>query len=103
MNVEQATRGYAALSTEVRLNTLRLLARAGEDGLSSGQIAEKLEIPHNSLSQQMAILSAAGLVKQHREGRNVFYEIEFDALKKLIRFLVVNCAADQIRGIRIDN
>ena len=83
MNVEEATRGYAALSTEVRLNTLKLLARAGEDGLPSGEIAKKLNVPHNSLSQQLALLSAAELVKQTREGRNVYYALDLGALKKL--------------------
>jgi len=103
MNIEQAIRGYSALSTDVRLNTLKLLARAGEDGLPSGEIARKLEIPPNSLSQQMAILLSAGLVRQEREGRNVFYKIDLDALKKLVKFLVVNCANDQIKGVRIDS
>jgi len=102
MDAKQATQGYAALSTEVRLNTIKLLARAGENGLPSGEIARKLKIPANSLSQQLALLSAAGLVKQEREGRKVFYAVDFDSLKKLVKFLVSDCAAGRLKGIRID-
>ncbi len=103
MNTEQATRGYGALSNEVRLNALKLLVRAGESGLPSGEIAKKLDVPHNSLSQQLALLAAAGLVRHKRDGRQVFYTVDLDAIKKLIKFLVVNCAHDQIEGVRIDS
>ena len=102
MYLKQATQVCAALSTEVRLNTIKLLARAGGDGMPSGEIARKLKIPANSLSQQLALLSAVGLVKQEREGRKVFYAVDFDALRKLIKFLALDCAAGRLKGIRID-
>jgi ArsR family transcriptional regulator len=94
--------GYAALSTEVRLKTIKLLARVGEEGLPSGEIAKKLNVPANSLSQQLALLLEAGLVTQEREGRNVFYAVDFDALRKLIKYLAVDCAAGRVKGVKIN-
>lgn len=102
MDIERATRGYAALSTDVRLSVLRLLARAGEEGLASGEIARKLDIPANSLSQQLFLLTAAGLVEQERRGRNVLYRIDLDTVKWLIKFLVADCTAGRLKGVRID-
>ena len=102
MDLERATHGYAALSTDVRLNILRQLARAGSDGLASGEIARKLELPANSISQQLFLLAAAGLVHQEREGRNAFYKIDFDAIKWLVKFLAVDCAAGHLNGVKID-
>jgi ArsR family transcriptional regulator len=94
--------GFAALSTEVRIKTIKLLARAGVEGLPSGEIAKALNIPANSLSQQLTVLSEAGLVTQERDGRNVFYAINFDALRKLIRYLAVDCAAGHVKGVKIN-
>ena len=98
MDIERATQGYGALSTEVRLNVLRLLAKSGDEGLPSGEIARKLDVPANSLSQQLYLLTAAGLVEQERQGRNVFYRIDLDAIKWLIKFLVADCTAGRLTG-----
>jgi DNA-binding transcriptional ArsR family regulator len=94
--------GFAALSTEVRIKAIKLLSRAGDEGLPSGEIAKTLNIPANSLSQQLTVLSEAGLVTQEREGRNVFYAINFDALRKLIKYLAVDCAAGHMKGVKIN-
>jgi|SRR5579863_8057952 ArsR family transcriptional regulator len=102
MDMDRAMRGYAALSTEVRLNTIKMLARAGEEGLPAGEIARKLKIPANSLSQQLALLMDAGLITQEREGRNVFYAVDLGGLRKLIKFLALECAAGRLKGVRID-
>lgn len=102
MDAEQAMLGYAALSTEVRLKTIKLLARTGDEGLPSGEIARKLNIPANSLSQQLTVLSEAGLVTQEREGRNVFYAVNLDAIRKLIKYLAVDCAAGRVKGVKIN-
>ena len=102
MKTKQVTEGYAALSTDVRLNVLALLGKAGSDGLAAGDIARKLDIPANSLSQQLSVLSAAGLVIQEREGRNVFNKLNLDRVKELIKFLAVNCAAGRVKGVKVD-
>ena len=95
MDLKRAALGYGALSNEVRLQTIRLLARAGQSGLASGEIARRLNIPANSVSQQLTLLSAAGLVKHEREGRNVFYMADFDALKRLGKFLAFDVAQSE--------
>jgi DNA-binding transcriptional ArsR family regulator len=102
MKTENAIRAFDAMSTDVRLSVVRLLARAGSKGLASGEIARKLNVPANSLSQQLSLLSTAGLVHQERDGRNVFYKVDFDAIKRLIKFLAVDCAAGHVKGVRID-
>lgn len=102
MDLKQAAQGYSALSTDVRLSILKLLAKAGTDGMASGEIARKLNVPANSLSQQLSVLSAAGLVTQEREGRNVFYALDPKGIRKLVKFIVLDCAAGRVKGVRID-
>jgi ArsR family transcriptional regulator, arsenate/arsenite/antimonite-responsive transcriptional repressor len=102
MDLKHAAEGYFALSTDVRLSILKLLAKAGSDGIASGEIARKLGVPSNSLSQQLAVLAAAGLVTQEREGRNVFYALDLEEIKRLIRILAVDCAGGRLKGVKID-
>jgi DNA-binding transcriptional ArsR family regulator len=98
----RAILGFAALSTDVRVGIVKLLVRAGADGLPSGEIARKLDVPANSLSQQLAVLSMAGLVRQERVGRNVIYSVELATVRRLVKYLAVDCAAGRLEGVAID-
>lgn len=89
MDLNRAAQGFSALSTDVRLSILKLLARAGEDGMASGEIAKKLKVPANSLSQQLQVLEVAGLVTHDREGRNVFYAVDLDEIRWLMTALAM--------------
>jgi len=103
MDLKRAAQGYSALSTDVRLSILKLLAKTGDDGMASGEIARRLDIPANSLSQQLTVLSAAGLVMQERVGRNVFYAVDLDEIRRLIKFLALDCAGARVKGVKIDS
>ena len=101
MKTSDALVGYGALSTDLRMSILKLLSRSGPKGLASGDIARKLDVPASSLSTQLSLLSAAGLVLQMREGRNVFYRVNFEGLRSLIKFLAHDCGAGHVEGVRI--
>ena len=47
------------LAQPTRLETFRLLMAAEPDGLAAGEIAHSLGIPHNTLSNHLAILTRA--------------------------------------------
>ena len=101
MEANEAVKGYAALSTDSRVNILRLLSKA-RDGMASGEIARQLGVPANTLSTQLFLLSTARLVEQRREGRNVIYSVNQAAIKDLIEFLVEDCAGGRVKGVRIN-
>lgn len=86
-----ATRALGALAQETRLETFRLLVRAGPDGMAAGSIAGALETPHNTLSSHLSILVNAGLVRSRRDGRSVIYRVDFDGTRSLLAFLVEDC------------
>ena len=56
MDITKSVRALAALAQESRLNAFRLLVREGLDGLAAGEIARRLDVPHNTLSSHLAIL-----------------------------------------------
>jgi DNA-binding transcriptional ArsR family regulator len=95
MDISTTVKALSALAQESRLNAFRLLVRSGPDGLAAGEIARRLEIPHNTLSSHLAILSNAGLLTSHRQSRSIIYRIDFDGTRKLLSFLMEDCCQGQ--------
>lgn len=91
MDVMIAARTFAALSQKSRLEAFRLLVRCGSEGISAGDIARSLGIPHNTMSSHLAILVNAGLLTSRRESRSVIYSIDFEGTRALLAFLMEDC------------
>lgn len=91
MDVTIAARTFGALSQKSRLEAFRLLVRRGSDGMSAGDIARSLGIPHNTMSSHLTILVNAGLLASRRESRSVIYSIDFEGTRALLGFLMEDC------------
>ena len=100
-NIDVMVQGFGALSAPLRVSILRILAKAGPDGLASGDIARRLDAPATSISTQLSLLLAAGLLEQERVGKNVFYKTNPEGMKKLIKLLVLECAGGRLRGVKL--
>ena len=81
----------AALAQDNRLDTYRLLVRAGPDGLPAGEVAAALGLPPNTLSFHFDRLRQAGLVTVRRAGRSMIYAARFDTMRSLLGYLTENC------------
>ena len=88
---DYAAQSFLALAHESRLAALRLLIRVGNEGLPSGEIAARLEVPPTGMSFHLASLERAGLLKAKKAGRKVFYAVDFESLRALIAFLTEDC------------
>jgi ArsR family transcriptional regulator len=86
-----AIESLSALAHEHRLAVFRLLVQRGPEGLSAGEIAEKLDIPPSSLTFHTQALMRAGLIEQRRESRLLIYSADFTAMNDLVGFLTENC------------
>jgi DNA-binding transcriptional ArsR family regulator len=95
MDISTTVKALGALAQESRLNAFRLLVQRGPEGLAAGEIARQLDVPHNTLSSHLAILSNAGLLTSHREGRSIIYRIDFDGTRALLSFLMEDCCQGQ--------
>lgn len=91
MQGTEAVAALGALAQEHRLALFRLLVQAGQQGLPAGAVAESLGIPNSSLSFHLAQLHRAGLIKQSRQGRSLFYSADYRAMNALISYLMENC------------
>ena len=94
MDQSQALSGFGALSQENRLEIVRLLVRAGPDGLPAGEIAEAVGIsPSNLTFHLKGIGENAKLVAGRRESRLMIYSANYLALRGLVDFLMRDCCA----------
>ena len=91
MEMESVLSAFGALSQATRLETVRLLVKAGEDGLAAGEIARRLGARHNTMSAHLNVLTAADLVSFERQGRQLVYTARFDTLRSLLSFLMTDC------------
>jgi DNA-binding transcriptional ArsR family regulator len=88
---DEAARCLAELGHPHRLQVFRLLIRAGERGLSVGEIQEALQVPKSTLAHHVAQLVSAGLMTQQREGRVQRCRIDARRSRLLLKFLVMDC------------
>ncbi|MEL6679383.1 MAG: metalloregulator ArsR/SmtB family transcription factor [Pseudomonadota bacterium] len=91
MDRSEALTAFSALSQPTRLDALRLLVRAGAEGLLAGEIAAALEVRQNTLSANLSLLMGAGLIRNRREGRGIRYFADMGRLAGLIGYLMEDC------------
>jgi DNA-binding transcriptional ArsR family regulator len=80
-----------ALAHERRLAIYRLLIRRGPEGMPAGAIGEKVGLGPSSLTFHLQALQRAGLVTQVREGRQLIYGADFEAMNGLVAYLSSEC------------
>jgi ArsR family transcriptional regulator, arsenate/arsenite/antimonite-responsive transcriptional repressor / arsenate reductase (thioredoxin) len=91
MEASAAARIFGALAQESRLGVLRLLLAQGPNGLSAGELAERLGIPASTTSFHLSALEGAGLISATRQGRQIIYAMRVIALRELLVFLAEAC------------
>jgi DNA-binding transcriptional ArsR family regulator len=85
-------KALTSLSQESRLAVFKLLVKAGPEGIPSGEIAKKLEIPPATLSFHMNHLSNAKLVSSRKVGRSIIYSANFERMKGVLEYLLDRCS-----------
>ena len=73
-----------ALSDPIRREILELL-KAGR--LSAGQIAEKFPVSGAAVSKHLSVLKDADLIRDAREGKFIFYELNASVLEEVMLWL----------------
>ena len=87
LDVTRAASTFAALGSEQRLHVLRVLVRAGPEGLTIGELGARSGVTGSTLTHHMKILAAAGLVDQKRQGRRIIcVGVDFARMQDIPRF-----------------
>lgn len=82
---------FGSLGQSTRLAVLRSLLKVHPDGLNAGDIARMYDVPHNTMSAHLAVLSRAGLVLVERQGRVMNYRAGVGAFRELVEFMARDC------------
>lgn len=91
MDSPDALLAFSALAQPTRLAVFRLLMAREPEGLPAGDLARQLEVPHNTLSTHLGILSRAGLIYASRHSRSIVYRARPATVTALASFLVKDC------------
>ena len=95
---ETAASGFAAMGSEARLRVLKTLVRAGEAGLTVGEIQDRTGIAPSTLAHHLKFLAAGGLVEQEKIGRTVLNRACYAQLRAMADFILGECCADAQRA-----
>ena len=74
-----------ALSDPIRREILELL-KFGK--LSAGEIAEKFPVSGAAISKHLSVLKEADLIRDTREGKFIYYELNASVLEEVMLWLV---------------
>jgi DNA-binding transcriptional ArsR family regulator len=93
MREGQAQTAFAALAQATRLRIVRMLVKAGPDGMAAGAIAEASDVSASNVSFHLKELEHSGLINARRETRSIIYSADYKTLSGLIEFLMKDCCA----------
>jgi len=95
MKLETAALILDKIGNPTRLKIVRLLVRAGDEGLAVGAIQKKLKIPNSTLTHHIAQLKYADLIRQERYQSTLYCKMEYERLSKLVDYLTEECCLDE--------
>ena len=84
-SAKEASEFLKALAHESRLH---ILCRLADGEKHVGELEDALDIRQSTVSQQLARLRLEGLVTFRRDGKQVFYSLASDDVRKVIKVLV---------------
>ena len=84
-------RALAALGHDARLGVFRLLVKAGEPGLTVGEIGGHMELAPSTMAHHLRALVEAGLVIQEKRGREVLNRVDYKEMRRVLDFLASEC------------
>lgn len=81
MGLQQTLR---ALADPTRRDILNLLKKGR---LSAGEITENFDMTAAAVSRHLSVLKDAGLIRDKREGKFIFYEVNLSVTEELLAWL----------------
>jgi ArsR family transcriptional regulator len=94
VKLEKAARQLEALGSPTRLQVCQMLVRAGDAGLSVGQLQARLGIAASTLSRQLDRLVLTALVTRERQAATLIWHANHRAMDALVGYLIDECCAD---------
>jgi ArsR family transcriptional regulator len=91
MDIEQLANCLEKLGNSTRLAIFRQLVKAGPEGLSVGELRNRLDVPPSTLSHHILFLVTAQLVHQERQGRTLQCKPNLPLMREIVAELTAEC------------
>ncbi len=91
--LQHAVKQLSAIAHAGRLVLLRLLIKAGPDGMPATTLANLAKTKLPTASAQLLILSNAGLTTSKRVGRQIIYRADYESMTGLLKYLMLDCCS----------
>jgi ArsR family transcriptional regulator len=91
MDKSRTIAAMAALAQPTRLDTFKLLVSREPAGVPAGELARLIDVPQNTMSAHLAVLSRAGLIIGERHSRSIIYRADLTGIRDVISFLLKDC------------
>jgi len=91
MDINQLANCLEKLGNTTRLAVFKQLVKAGPEGLSVGELRNKLDIPASTLSHHILFLVSAQLVRQERQGRILQCKPNLPLMREIVAELTAEC------------
>lgn len=95
MKLETAALILSKIGNPTRLKIVRMLVRAGDQGLTVGAIQKKLNIPASTLTHHISHLKNAKVIRQERQQATLYCIMEYQQLDRLVAYLTEECCIDE--------
>lgn len=89
--LERHAEQLSALGHPVRLQILRFVVQAGNEGAPAGDIQSHVDLPASTLSHHLKRLVDAGVLTTRNEGTFHYYAAEYASLRGLTDYLWEDC------------
>lgn len=96
MDFNRAAESFSAMGSESRLLVLKTLVRAGNDGLTVGDIQSRTGIAPSTLAHHLKFLAAGDVIVQEKQGRSVLNFANYAHLDHLAQFILSECCSDKV-------
>ncbi|HMF66591.1 MAG TPA: metalloregulator ArsR/SmtB family transcription factor [Phyllobacterium sp.] len=93
MEKDETIEAFSALAQPTRMDAFKLIVTHEPNGIAAGEVSRLLDVPQNTMSTHLAILSRAGLISSERQSRSIIYRANFKGLREAINFLLKDCCA----------
>lgn len=91
MDLDRTARCMAELGNVTRLRLFGVLVRAGDQGLTVGELRQALDMPASTLAHHLRGMVDAGLVLQERQGREVRCRPDFELINGAWAYFRAEC------------
>ena len=81
MGIQATLRALADPTRREILNLLR------NQAMSAGEISERFDITSAAISRHLSVLKEADLIRDQREGKFIFYELNASVLEEIILWI----------------